>query len=124
MLAVRGVGQVSERELPGELVTKLNELGFVLAEGDRPYTFFRLTMGGEMRLLVQAAQVDGWIVGLASRAQSEPGRTPNPFLSVPLQAYGSSTDGLTLRLTTADLGEDLPRMLEESLLPAWDSAWY
>ena len=107
-------------ELPEELVSRLNELGFALAEGDQPYTFVRFMLGAELRLLIQAVRADRWRVGLTSRATQEPGRLPNPFLAVRLEQFGPSPDGTTLELSAAGLRTDLLDVLEDCLLPGWD----
>ena len=107
-------------ELPEELVSRLNGLGFALVDGEQPYTFVRFMLGGELRLLVQAVRADRWRVGLASRATQESGRLPNPFLAVPLEHFGPSPDGTTLELSAAGLRTDLLDVLEDCLLPGWD----
>ncbi len=110
------------QELPEELVSSLNDLGFGLAEGDEPYTFLRFMLGGELRLLIQACNTGRWRVGLASRATDESGRLTNPILAVPLGQYGPSPEGTTLELSTAELTEELVRVLAECILPVWDQA--
>ena len=109
-------------DLPDEVVSRLNELGFALAEGDLPYTFIRFMIGGECRLLVQAISVDRWRVGLGLRAAEQSGRMPNPLSPVALARFAPSSDGTTLEFSTAELREDLPRLLQEQLLPSVDAA--
>jgi hypothetical protein len=106
---------------PAGFVRKVNRLGFVLVEGEKPFTFVRLTSDGELRLLIEVTG-EGWRVGLAARAADQPGRLPNPVLSVSLAQYGKSSDGLTLHLSTAELLDDLPRMLRDCVLPSCDLA--
>jgi len=108
--------------LPDGFLRKINRLGFVLVDGERPYTFVRLTTDGELRLLVEARSPAAWRVGLASRAQDQPGRLPNPVLSLSLKAYGQSSDGTTLDVSTGDLVGRLPRMLKDCILPTCDLA--
>jgi hypothetical protein len=110
------------RSLPAEFVRKLNRLGFVLVEGDEPYTLVRLAIGGELRLVVQALGSDSWRLGVASRASDQPGRLPNPVLSIPLNGFGPSTDGLTLEVSTAELCENVPCLVRDSFLPMVDIA--
>ncbi len=111
---------VAQRNLPEELVARLNELGCALVEADDAYTFVRLNMTGEIRIRIQPCGGDLWRVGLGSRVSDQPGRLPNPFLTIPLAGLGRSADGSRLQLATRELIEVLPRVLGESLLPAWE----
>jgi hypothetical protein len=110
------------RSLPEQFIRKLNRLGFVLVEGEEPYTLIRLATGGELRLLVQAWSSDSWRLGLASRASDKPGRPPHPVLSIPLNSFGPSPDGMTLEVTTAELCDNVPRLVRDCLLPMGDVA--
>jgi hypothetical protein len=110
------------QQLPEELVSSLNDLGFGLAEVEEPYTFLRFMLGGDLRLLIQAAGTHRWRVGLASHASDKSGRLTNPILAVPLGQYGPSADGVTLELSSTDLTDELIRVLAECILPVWDQA--
>ena len=107
-------------ELPAEFIAELNELGFVLVEGDEPFTFVRPMLGGEIRLLTQALRQGSWRVGLASRAVDDPSHLPNPVLSISLAKYGPSRDGITLEVSGRDLCTIVPRVLRECILPVYD----
>jgi hypothetical protein len=107
-------------ELPAAFLRKVQRLGFVLVDGEAPYTLVRLDTWGELRLLVQASGQDAWRVGAASRAADHPGQLPNPVLSISLGQYAPSADGITLEVSTADLCTAVPRLLRNGLLPARD----
>ncbi len=110
------------RPLPEVFVRKLSRLGFVLVEGEAPYTLIRLAPGGELRLLVQALGSDSWRLGLASRVSDPPGRLPSPVLSIALDRFGPSTDGMTLEVSTAELCDNVPRLVRDCFLPMGDFA--
>jgi hypothetical protein len=115
-------GSVTDGNLPTGFVRKLSRLGFVLVQGDRPYTFVRLTTDGEFRLLVQESAGGAWRVGMVARAMNQPGRAPHSFLAVSLTQFGPSPDGTTLELSTQELTGNFPRALKNSILPTCDLA--
>ena len=108
--------------LPDRVVRKLNRLGFVLVEGEAPYTFVRLGTSGELRIVVQSSGPDAWRVGMAARAMNQPGHLPEPVVPVSLRGFGPSSDGMTLDVSTSELSEDVPRVIRDSLLPMSDVA--
>jgi hypothetical protein len=108
--------------LPDEVVRKLNRLGFALVDGDQPYSFVRLGTSAELRILVQSSGADAWRVGMAVRAMNYPGRLPEPLVSVSLGAFGRSSDGMALDVSTLELSQDVPRIIRDSLLRIWDVA--
>jgi len=101
---------MAEQTLPATLVARLNQLGFALVTGDMPYTFVRLGPVGAFRARVVPTRGE-WRVDLAAEGPNQIGRLPQP----------SMPDGTKLLLSTAQLVEDLPRLLEASL-PSWDAA--
>jgi hypothetical protein len=111
---------MSEQALPEELVGRLNELGFALTGGGEAYTFLRALIDGEIRVSVKAVGEDRWRVGVAPRSPELPGWRVDPVLPFPLEAAGPHADDTVLELTKAELIEDLPRLLRESVLPVWD----
>jgi hypothetical protein len=115
---------MTERKLPGTVVTELNALGFVLVDGKRPYTFLRVSTSGEIRLRVQAIPRGRWLVEVAATSSAEGGRLLPSFPSVLPSRFGIAVDGATVEVSDAELRDQLPRMLATSLLPTWDSAWH
>jgi hypothetical protein len=109
-------------DLPDRVVRKLNRLGFVLVDGDQPYTFIRLGTSGDLRVLIQASGPDAWRVGMAARAMNQPGHLPEPVVPVSLSSFGPSSDGMTLDVSTSDLSEYVPRVIRDKVLPTFDVA--
>jgi len=99
---------MAAQTFPSSLVTRLNELGFALVEGETSYTFMRLGPAGMFRLLIVPTERE-WRVELAAQGPTEIGRLPPPSLP----------DGVSLLLSTPQLVKELPRFLESSLA-AWD----
>jgi hypothetical protein len=98
---------MTARSLPDEFVARLNALGFALVDGETSFTFLRLGAGAIRLVVVPAHQ--GWRVEIAADDPIQVGRLPGP--AVP--------DGVKLLLSTAQLVERVPRLLEASL-PGWD----
>jgi hypothetical protein len=94
--------------LPDEFVSRLNALGFALVEGGTSFTFLRVGSAGSVRLVVVPADPE-WRVEIAADDPIQIGRLPSP----------SPPDGVKLLVSTAQLVEQVPRLLDASL-PAWD----
>ena len=112
---------MTERKLPGAVVTELNALGFVLVDGE---TFLRVSTSGEIRLRVQAIPRGRWLVEVAATTSAEGNRLLPSFPSVLPSRFGIAVDGTTVEVSDAELRDQLPRMLATSLLPTWDAAWH
>jgi hypothetical protein len=120
-------GQTDERsgrmELPAEVITHLNDLGFALLDGqDLHYTFARAAIGSEVHLSLEPVRQDKWRVGVKWRQPADMGRVPAPLIAMSLSRLGDSVDGETIDLSTAEVIADLPHLLARSVLPLVDLA--
>jgi hypothetical protein len=118
---------VDERHgLSDGLLEQLNSLGFaVIGEtgAGSGVTLTRLALGYHLRLTLEPTGADRWLVGLGMRASSVAmGRLPEATLPFALGRFGASPDGVRLEISRGDLASELPRLLEDAIIPVVDSA--
>jgi hypothetical protein len=108
--------------LPQTFIDQLNALGFAATDIDQPFTFARQALGNDVWVTVESVGHDTWRVGVKWRNSEDIGAIPNPLLAMELSRLGRSVDGATLDLSTVELVDHFPELLERSILPMVDIA--